>query len=406
MTYGVRYDKFQSPNAPATQPFVYSTHFRVPGADFAPRLGIAWNLTPKTVIRASSGIFYEAPATNLWYNTLYNNGSNTAFVANIGPRSPFAPAFPQVFNAVGANFSRTPDITTLTPNYKNAYTINSSFQITQELTGSDALTVGFVNTGARNQVFLRNLNLTNPVSFLADGRPVFGSARVYPQFGNINFQDVGAIASYNALITHYVHRFAQGVQVDASYTWSHSISDAPDVNSYEQTLPIEDPTSRSRDRGNSVINRPHAFTASAVLAPKFPIGNRMLRTVANGNQLTILANLSSGDAQNIVANQILNGDATTGGVTRPLFVGRYTARAPRIYQVDLRYTRTLFTVFERVQPKFFAEVSNVGNHPNITTINTTAQVNAAGAITTGPSFAPQSTTLEGRIIQLGFRCDW
>ncbi len=406
ITYGVRYDKFQSPNAPATQPFVYSTHFRVPGANFAPRLGVAWNLTPKTVIRASSGIFYEAPATNLWYNTLYNNGSNAAFVANIGPTSPFAPAFPQVFNALGSGFSRTPDITALTPNYKNAYTINSSFQITQQLTGSDALTVGFVNTGARNQVFLRNLNLKDPVRFLADGRPVYGAARVYPQFGNINFQDIGAIASYNALIANYVHRVRQGLQVNASYTWSHSISDAPDVNSYEQNLPIEDSTSRSRDRGNSVTNRPHAFTSSAVLAPTFQVGNRILRTAANGNQLTVLANLASGDAQNILANQILNGDPITGSVTRPLFVGRYTARAPSVYQVDLRYTRTLITLFDRIQPKFFAEANNVGNHPNITTVNTTAQVNAGGAITRAPSFAPQSTTLEGRIIQLGFRCDW
>ena len=406
VTYGVRFDKFQSPDAPATEPFVYSQHFRTPGADFAPRLGLAWTPSPKTVIRASSGIFYEAPATNLWYNSLFNNGSNSAFVANIAPGASYAPSFPQIFNLSGSTITRIPDITTVTPNFKNAYTINSSFQVTQQLTGNDALTVGYVNTGGRNQVFLRNLNLTSPVRYLADGRPVFGPARAYPQFGNISLQDVGAISSYNALITHFVHRFATGVQVDASYTWSHSISDAPDVNSFEQSLPIEDPTSRSRDRGNSVINRPQAFNASIYIAPKFQMDNRILRTIANGNELSVLANLSSGDAQNILANRVLNGDATTNAVTRPLFVGRYTARAPRIYQVDLRYTRTLFTVLDRIRPKFIAEANNIGNHPNITTINTTAQVNSAGFITSGPTFAPQSTTLEGRIIQLGFRCDW
>jgi len=68
MTYGVRYDRFQSPTPPPNEPFSYSQKFRTPGADWSPRFGLAWTITPKTVMRVSSGIFYEAPATNLWYN--------------------------------------------------------------------------------------------------------------------------------------------------------------------------------------------------------------------------------------------------------------------------------------------------------------------------------------------------
>ena len=406
VNYGVRYDRFQAPDVPANQPFIYSRSFRTPGANFAPRLGIAWTVGTKTVIRASSGIFYEAPATNLWYNALYNNGSTQGFVASIPPTASNAPAFPQVPTL--SSFTRTtPDITTVTPNFKNAYTINSSFQISQQLSNNDALTVGYVNTNARNQVFLRNLNLINPISYLADGRPVFGSARLYPQFNNITLQDIGAIASYNALIVNYQHRVSGGATVGASYTWSHSISDAPDANSFEQNLPIEDATSRARDQGNNYINRPHAFTMSSDFAPAFQgIGNGFLRRLANGNELAVLAVLSSGDAQNIVANRVLNGDTITSSVTRPLFVGRYTARGPNVYQIDARYTRTLFTLWERVRPKFIAEANNVFNHPNITALNTTAQVNTIGFITTPASLLPVSTTLEGRIIQLGVRCDW
>ncbi len=411
VTYGVRYDKFQPPNPPANEPFSYSQQFRTPGANFSPRLAIAWSLTPKTVMRVSSGIFYEAPATNLWYNALSNNGSNQAFVAQIGPTQAFAPAFPQVFSALPGPLPRIPSITTVTPSFKNAYTYNSSFQISQQLGTNDVLTLGFVTTEARNQAYLRNLNLINPIGALADGRPIFSGSntaafRLYPQFANISLQDIGAIADYNALLVTYQRRLAGGVQMSASYTWSHSISDAPDANSFEQNLPIEDPSSRTRDRGNSTINRPQAFNMTLFAAPTFHIANGFLRHLANDNQLAILANLSSGDQQNIVANQVLNGDSTTGSVTRPLFIGRNTARTPNIYQVDARYTRTLFTLWERVRPKFLAEANNIFNHPNITTINTTAQVNAAGVITTAPTFAPVSTVLEGRIIQLGVRVDW
>ena len=119
--------------------------------------------------------------------------------------------------------------------------------------------VGFTHTGARNQGYLRNLNLTNPTGILADGRPVFStsvSSRVYPQFGNITLQDIGAIADYEALISQFKHQFAQGYTASVSYTWSHSISDAPDANSFEQNVAIEDPTNRRRDRGNSSVNRP------------------------------------------------------------------------------------------------------------------------------------------------------
>ncbi len=411
VTYGVRYDRFQGPPAPANEPFLYSRQFRTPGANFAPRLGIAWTITPKTVLRVSSGIFYEAPPTNLWFNAFYNNGGTQDFVGSIPPSSPFAPAFPNVITLQPGLLPATPSVTTVTPNFKNAYTINSSFQITQQLSGNDALTVGYVNTGARNQGYLRNMNLINPTGFLADGRPIFSSAvnpatRLYPQFADITLQDIGAIADYNAMIVNYQHRLSRGVQVSASYTWSHSISDSPDANSFEQNLPIEDTTNRTRDRGDSLINRPHAFTLSSVLAPSFQIGNGFLRHLVNDNQLTILAVLQSGDEQNIVANQILNNDLTTSSVTRPLYVGRYTVRGPSIYQIDMRYTRTLFTLWERVKPKFWAEANNVFNHPNITTLNTTATVNSAGAITKPATLAPVSTVLEGRIIQLGVRVDW
>ena len=87
--------------------------------------------------------------------------------------------------------------------------------------------------------------------------------------------------------------------------------------------------------------------------------------------------LSSGDAQNIVANRVLNGDNITSSVTRPLFVGRYTARGPSVYQVDARYTRTLFTLWDRVRPKFIAEANNIFNHPNITTLITPAVLTCA-----------------------------
>ena len=407
LNYGVRYDRFAGPPGEANAPFAWTQHFRTPGGNFAPRLGLAWSLDSKTVVRANIGMFYEAPATNLWYNALNNDGSTRSFVASLSPSSAGAPAFPTVLAVIAGAAPVTPAITAVTPNFKNAYTINANFQIERQLGKNDSLTAGFVHTGARNQGYLRNLNLTNPTSYLADGRPVFStsvSSRVYPQFGNITLQDIGANADYEALVTHYKHQFAQGFQSSISYTWSHSISDAPDANSFEQNVAIEDPTNRRRDRGSATANRPSALTGSFFIQPTFKPTNAVLRHLVNDNQLTILANVSSGDQFNYTSNRNLNND--TLATSRPLFMARNLGRGAAVYQFDSRYTRTLFTWHEHLKPKFFAEVNNIFNHKNITGYNGTLTVDSQGNAVIPTFKSPTSTVLESRIVQLGLRVDW
>jgi hypothetical protein len=412
MIYGLRWDRYQAPSGEANAPFAYTQSFHTPNRDFAPRLGFAWTVTPKTVLRASWGMFYEAPPTNLWFNSFVNDGSTRAFTDTFSPTTAGAPSFPNVFNFLpGATLPAPPSIFAVTPKFKNAYALNTSIQVERQLSQNDKIIVGYVNTGARDLGYERDMNLINPTGTLADGRPVFSTAvnagtRLFPQFNAITLQDVGAVSNYNAMVVTYVHRFSSGYEVNANYTWSHAISDAPDANSFEQSAVIENPFSRAYDRGNTLVNRPQAFNMSAFLAPTFTPSNTFVKHLVNGNQLAILANLAVGDEQNEVANLNLNNDPVGSAVQRPAFIGRDTLRTGNIYQVDMRYTRILFRIHERIVPKFLAEANNVFNTKNVTTINTKATVNSLGLITTAPSLAPTSTVLEGRLIQLGIRVDW
>jgi hypothetical protein len=105
----------------------------------------------------------------------------------------------------------------------------------------------------------------------------------------------------------------------------------------------------------------------------------------------------------------LNGDSTTSAVTRPAFIGRNTVRGPAIYQVDLRYTRTMFRFKERVSTQFIAESNNLFNHPNITSVRTSGfAVNSSGILLAPlpTTFAPTSTVLEARIVQFGLAVRW
>src|SRR5712692_1361394 len=441
VTYGIRYDRFLSPNANAAAPFPFSRDFHNPAGDVSPRLGLAWRFGSKTVVRASWGMFYDAPPTNLWFNALSNDGSGRSFNASLSPSSAGAPSFPQPLTTATA--PAIPSVFTVTPNFKNAYAMTATLQVSRELSRNDAVTFALVNTGGRQLQWLHNINLINPLGTLLDGRPVFdprvnAGTRANPAFNNVTLQDVGTSSSYNALEINYEHRFSRGLVASAAYIFSHTISDAPDVNGFEQNLVyVEDPTNRLRDRGNSYINRPQSFTASTVWSPRAKVENSIANRLLNDNEFAMLTNIASGDQQNIVAPLNLNGDSTVAAsMTRPVAIGRNTVRGPKIVQFDLRYTRTLFTLKERFRAQFLAEATNIFNRKNITALNTVVPVTtkldptvqtspgcpSAGnnftldathcgqlATTSGslPTSFPVSTTvLQGRILDFGLGVRW
>ena len=418
LSYGVRYDQYRAPTPPAGEPFVYTQSFRTPLGNFAPRFGLAYQATPKTVVRLNAGIYYEATPTNTWYNPLYNNGAagSGSFIATVAGGTSCSPAFPNTPQQVPASCLGTQSIYALTPRFKNEYTWNANAQVQQQLGKNDSLTLGYILTNGRNMQFLRNMNLINPTRALADGRPVFSTAvnantRLYPQFNNITLIDVGSNSSYNAMTATYEHRMSAGLSMSASYTWSHSISNTPEANSYEFSTPVEDPTNQNRDRSRSSVDRPNSLTLSTVYAPSFHIENRIANGFANGNNLAVLGNFSSGDTQNETVSAALNGDATA--TSRPLFVGRNSLRTPSIYQVDARYTRSFGTYWERVKPQLLIEANNLFNRSNITSITSGATVQTAvspsvpvGTVLTPPSLAPSGTVLEARILQFGLKVDF
>ena len=412
-TYGVRYDQYRSPDGIADAPLAETRGFRTPMGNFAPRLGLAYHPNAATVVRLSGGIFYEATPTNSFFNPLYANGlTNTGnLIATLTPTAPGAPAFPGTFSSANAAAFPTPTPNALTSRFKNEYTWNVNAQVEQQLAPNDTLTLGYVMTNGRNLQFLRNSNLINPISTLADGRPVYSSAsnpttRANPAFNSIRLTDIGSNSSYNAFVVSYTHRLSAGLTTNANYTWSHAIDDTPEANTYEFSNNISDPSNPKRDRGNSSINRPSAFNIATVYEPITHFSNRYVSGIVNNNNFALLVNATSGDEQNLVTGSNLNGDGLSVGQQRPLFVARNTLRTPKIVQADLRYTRTFTTIAERVRPEIFVEANNLLNRSNFTTINSTAGVNSAGVITSQPSLVPTGTVLEARILQFGARLEF
>ncbi len=319
VVYGGRYDRFKGPQANPNAPFVNSQRFNTPNTNFAPRLGATYRLDDKTVLKASAGMFYQATPTNLWFNALNLDGSNRTNSFTItqpaGATSGVL-AFPNIpASGVGAR----QNVTTVSPTFKNEYTWNATMQLSHEFSRYDTFMVGYIMTSGRNLMYQHNINVKNPIRFLADGRPVFDTAvnantRMDTRFDQINQVESGANTSFNALIVNYTRSLARGIQINANYTWSHTISDGPEVNTFEvapASSGIEDPTNLKRDRANSSVNHPNAFNLTAVMEPTFTLSNRFLNSAANHNMIALLANVSSGDQASVLTGVTLNGDSST-----------------------------------------------------------------------------------------------
>ena len=75
-----------------------------------------------------------------------------------------------------------------------------------------------------------------------------------------------------------------------------------------------------------------------------------------------------------------------------------------VAEINARYSR-LFPVTEKKSVEFLAESTNLGNRLNVTGLNTTATVDAAGNITTPAPLTPTGSR-DQRLLQLGLRFNW
>jgi hypothetical protein len=352
----------------------------------------------------NGGIFYDPPQTDLYRRALQDDGRPRFFTLTTGPDSGFAPDFPGVLLAPPPNYGQTAlDVTTVDPHFRPLRATEWSAQISRQLAENTYLALTYSGVAGTAIPVYRNINVVPSGATLADGRPIYGSARLWPQFNNILSAESVGTSSYQAFTATLCRRISSYGEYSISYTWSHAIDDAPEQNVLDSLdLLPSDPSNRARDRGDSLTDRRHAVTAYGVFEPRFRMAPGLAARLANHNRFSFILNASSGDALNPGSNRVLNGDQSIpAALQRPLFLGRNTLRAPALAQADIRYGRTL-PVWERLETELFVECSNLFNRNNITGLDTIAMVDQSGRIVANAPMTPTSA-LESRTFQIGLR---
>ncbi len=393
--------------------------------DFMPRIGVAYRITPKTVIRAAYGIFYSAPQLPLTVNPSGNPPDivSTAFTNNqysYGTASLISNGFshPAVGSALGSA------LTYIALNTGLPQTQQWNFAIQHQLTESTIFTVAYAGTSGNY------LEVSNNVNQPVPGNTSIVSRRPFPLYSTINEIEDSASSKYNGLQLSAERRFSSGLAFQISYSYSHAL-DYISQNPGSGGATFLDSYNHKYEYGNSDFNIPNRFIASwNYLLPFKHEG--LLHWAVNGWQLNGILSLYDGlpftvlsatntlniggtshaqyagasngalpSGQQSVAEWFNVAAFTTPGLLQWGDVGRNTLSGPPTRQLDASLFKNFKIGEGSKNLQFRAEVFNVFNTPQFN--NPAATIGSAGVGTITSAGSPYTLQRLSREIQLALK---
>jgi hypothetical protein len=280
---------------PVSEPYAQSNK------NFQPRVGFAWDVfhTGKTVLRAGYAYQVDEPITGIVTGLLNNN---PAFVI------PLSIATQQSFAATQALYnSPTPASiapTFVNPNFKDANVQSFNLNIQQQLTKSSSMMIGYFGnkgthlendinpnqTAVLGQVATGATNTNLPFQRLSPSSPAFPNS---PLAASFTERESGSNSIYNALWATFTQKVSHGLQLNASYTYSHAIDD---VSRNNGGIQVQNSNDIFLSRGNSDFDVRHRIVANAVYDLPFK-GNRLI----SGWEVAPIMSWQTGNPINLVA---------------------------------------------------------------------------------------------------------
>ncbi|MCS7025457.1 MAG: TonB-dependent receptor [Bryobacteraceae bacterium] len=402
---------------------------------FAPRFGLAFRLTDKTVIRTGYGITYNPmPLARplrgffpLTFAATFNSPNTFTPLRRIEQGIPDI-VFPDLSSG------RVPLPATALMRYipdsrlDRGYVQSWNFTVERELPGKFVTSASYVGTATVRSFADFNINAAAPGAGNA-GRPLalrFGrNVDTWAWDGYLS-------ANYHGLQIAANRRAADGLLIKVAYTFSKAIN-WTDEDGWTGNLLFNWEPAFPRNRAQAGYNIPHNFQTGFVWELPFGKGRKFANTGAarwifgdwqvngvfasfQGRPFTVVAALGAlnapGNTQ--TADQVKPTVQKLGGIgpNSPFFdpaafaaptgvrfgtTGRNLLRAPGVVNLDLGLFRR-FPITERITLEFRSEAANATNTPHF---------NAPNSNINGPNFmAITSAQPDQRQIRFGLRLAW
>ncbi|HUA58646.1 MAG TPA: TonB-dependent receptor [Verrucomicrobiae bacterium] len=416
--------------------------------DWAPRLGLAYQVLPKTVIRSAYGIswvlFNRAGGENLLaYNGPFIINSSINQLPSQGFCASEAAAAGTCFRSVAqgfpsgiidpANFSTAiSEVRYIPGSDRNGYIQSWHFTIQQEITQDLLLDVAYVGNHSVGLNVLSDANqaLPNPLGqnlTLQARRPIQG-------FTDIEIAYDGGFGSYEGLQVKLEKRNSHGLYFLNSFTWSKAIDNAPGhLENYDGDNSRINYYNRQIERGLSGYNQPLNDTLSVLYdlpvghGRRFNVASKSLDYVVGGWSLNMINSMSSGlpiDVGYSTSSQQQISDLVSArpdlAPGQPLYLStgnpiyylnpaaysvplytqpfgntpRNSVKTPAVYETDLGLHKN-FPITESRYLQFRAEAFNLLNKTNFATVS--------GTNSNSSSFGIFNATFPARQLQMALR---
>jgi len=393
--------------------------------NFGPRLGFAWSVRPRTIVRSSYGIYYDYVPLHL----AQANFTNSAGIgANpVGPEAIVPLNFDQnAYNGTTAGapvFTLPagppvlPSIFITDHNLRTPYVQSWSLNVQQELGNSFAVEAGYVGTKGTKLVRLYDLNQNG----------------INPNYSVIDVLSSGTSSTYHA--GQFTARLQNWHRLSgfSTYTFSKSLdgaSDGIDFNFAGAAFP-QDSTNLRVEKGPSTFDTRHRWTTAInyqvqslsylphLLAEGWQLNS--IITVQSGRPIPVLTGggINGHQRPDVVPGQpfiLPNWTPSTGYLNPNAFatpagnfgdLGRDQIYGPGFRNLDFSISK-LFKLKETAALQFRAEFFNIFNHPNFSLPNGFISPGSApaGTISSTPDVAQGNPGLGGggpRVLQFALR---
>lgn len=228
--------------------------------NFAPRVGLAWRIHDKTILRAGYGINYNTSQYSSMVRQLAFQPPFSFTETNIA--TALAPinlqnGFPSAAATVTNNFA-------VERNYRLGYVQSWNLNVQQELPGNMIMNLDY--TGSKGT----HLDLLRAPNRGPDGLRI-------PDVQTFLFESSDADSTMNSGTIRIRKRMQQGVSFGGSYTYSKSLDNASQIGGGTQVVAQND-LDLAAERGLSSFDQRHRFTADYVFELPFGSNKRWLNS--------------------------------------------------------------------------------------------------------------------------------
>lgn len=309
--------------------------------NWAPRVGLAWQMTGRTVLRSGYGISY------IHFNRLggenllgYNGPSIVNLTINQLASQPACTGddYRNCFRltqqgypsglVTPANFSTLTTRTNYTPSdYRSSYVQSWHLTIQRELGRNLVLDVAYVGNRSNGLMILADYNQARPNA--AGENLTILQRRPIPGFDNMQMSWGGGFAVYHALQAKIEKRYSSGLYLLNSFTWSRAIDNAAGhLESFNGDNSRVNFANIPGERGLGSYDQPFNNTTTVVWEVPYGKGRKfgssapgIVNVVIGGWRLTGINTMTSGQPINITYSPASVGQVSTLPSYRPNYVG-------------------------------------------------------------------------------------